>query len=124
MEEVAERAKDPLEEKFESIAELMIGFKNAVRALVKDLPDEEVLRLAEICKKESEPGDDPFDRGSSKNFPMPMWAEASKLLLREVGSRRVKRDADEYMKRTGANYYCVACRGECTPEHAAELAIG
>ena len=29
-------------------------------------------------------------------------------------------EAEEYMKRTGATYYCFHCHGVCTPEHAEE----
>lgn len=37
-------------------------------------------------------------------------------------ARRGNREAMEYVERTGASYYCLRCRGECTPEHLKELA--
>lgn len=113
--------EDPLYPRFEALAGLLIDLKDKIRESVKDLPDEEVLRLADFCVKASEPGPDPFGRGSSKNFPMPKWAEVAGVLRGEVGMRRAIREAEEYIERTGASYYCLHCHGECTPEHLATL---
>jgi len=97
------------------MAGLLIELHAKIAERVKDLPDEEVLRLAEACDKESEPGESPFDAGSSKNFPMPEWAEVAKVLRKEVWLRRARRAADKHMAETGESYYCVS-------DHLDELA--
>jgi hypothetical protein len=52
---------------------------------------------------------------------MPQWAEVASVLRGEVGMRRAFREAEEYIERTGASYYCLHCHGECTPEHLKTL---
>lgn len=116
----ASRPEDPLYPHFEALASLLIDLKDRIRESVKDLSDEEALRLADLCVKASEPGENPFG-GSSKNFPMPQWAEVASVLRGEVGMRCAFREAEEYIERTGASYYCLHCHGECTPEHLATL---
>ncbi|HYX21815.1 MAG TPA: hypothetical protein VFA98_13295 [Thermoanaerobaculia bacterium] len=121
LEGTAAKPVDPLYPHFEALAGLLIDLKDKIRQSVKDLPDEEVMRLADFCDKESEPGPDPFGHGTSKNFPMPEWGRVARVLRGEVAMRRACREAEEYIERTGASYYCLHCHGECTPEHLATL---
>jgi len=121
LEDAGAAPSDPLYAPFEAIAGHLVALSDAIRGVVKDLSDEDVLRLADLCDEEGRPGEDPFGRGICKNFPMPEWAEVAKTLRAEVGARRMHRDAVSYMGKTGASYYCPRCRGECTPEHLAEL---
>jgi hypothetical protein len=117
----ADKPEDPLYLHFEQLAGFMIEMNDKIAESVKDLPDEEVLRLAEICDKESEPGQDPFGQGVTKNFPSPEWARVGKRLRYEVALRRQYRAAEEYMTRTGEKVYCVHCGGACKPEHYGQL---
>ena len=113
--------KDPLEDKFEALAQCAIDFKDAVARVAQGLPDDEVLRLAELARKNGFSGEDVFGRGYSKNFSIPIWEEIAQALRSEVGMRRIVCDAEAYMERTGATVYCVHCKGACRPEHQAEL---
>lgn len=118
---VEKKERDPLEEKFEMLARCCMDFKDAVCAVTEGISDDEVLRLAALASKNSHPGEDVFSRGSSKNFSIPLWEEVAKTLRFEIAMRQVQHEAVAYMERTGKTSYCLRCRGECTPEHLAEL---
>ena len=109
--------KDPLEDKFETIAQCCLDFKAAIGAVIADLPDDEVTRLAELALRNSQPGKDVFGRGHERTFHMPMWKEMSSIIRSELRFRLIERDATEYMKKTGETVYC---EGACTLKHLAE----
>jgi hypothetical protein len=94
-------AGDPLYPVFEDLAGFIVEMNQKITDRVSTLSDDEVLRLAEACVKESQPGESPFDAGSSKNFEVPIWTEVSKTLKREVWLRRASRAAAQRMKETG-----------------------
>lgn len=95
-----------LEEMKEKIAEAFLDFDKRIEAIAEGLTDEEILQLSRECAV--------LDDSA-------LWKAASEQLLMEIGVRAAFRAADAYFKETGASFYCLHCRGACTPEHIAEM---
>jgi hypothetical protein len=110
---------DSLYPRFEQLANFILEMDDKITTSVQDLSDEEVLRLAEICDKASQPGEDPFGQ-STKNFSVPEWAVIATRLRYVIAHRELYSAAKAYMTRTGETLYCPMCGGACKPKHFEE----
>ena len=100
-------------ELIEALAKSLIDWHGRIEAIAEPLSDKDVEELAEVCRKQALPDE-------SRNFSSPEWAILGTQLERVVTMRAIFRDAAEHMSRTGEAYYCLHCRGTCTPEHLKE----
>ena len=101
------------EELIEKLAAEIVGYHDRLRAVVKDLPDEDVVKLVQACKRNAQPNE-------THNFHMPVWDAVAEQIENELHVRSIFRRAEEHEKKTGSPY-CVHCDGDCTPEHIAEM---
>ncbi len=99
-----------LQEIKDKIASEMIAHGERIRAIVEKFSDEELVEIIKMCRTEAKPDD-------TKNFPMPEWDDIADTFLAELGLRKALDEA----KASGLDFYCLHCRGKCTPEHIAEM---
>jgi len=97
----------------EKLAQEMLDYRDRLRAVVKELSDDDVSLLVAECRRAAQPDD-------TKSFATPEWDEVAEQLTTELGYRHVFRRAKEHQEATGSGFYCVHCDGDCTPEHIAE----
>jgi hypothetical protein len=107
-EEVRQAVVD--QETKDKLATAMLDYHDRIIAIVDALPDDQVKRVVEMCRREG-------GITESHNFEMPEWTLIASLLESELGMRTLCREAEAYMKRTGESYYCARCRGRCLPDH-------
>lgn len=90
----------PKNEIAESLAHALIEFESRCQEIVNPLQENEILNLVEHFHEYAEP--------------------ITSFLERELRFRKLFAEAEEYMNRTGSDYYCFRCHGACTPEHESE----
>lgn len=84
----------------------LMNMNEEIRNICEPLSNDEIQELADYYHQQSLPND-------YRNFSIPMYQEISDLLTEEIACRVIFEKAERHMAQTGADFYCVACDGDC-----------
>ena len=102
--------KFQIEEYIDKLAQEMIDYHDRLRKIVEPLSSEEIELMIAECNNQAEGKD-------NRNFNIPEWKVIADNIAAELFYRDIVKRAQEHKDKTGSDFYCLECGGDCKPGH-------